>query len=324
MTAALLPILVVTLAFVIGYAIRRGSICIVAATHAFVVQRRSKRLRAFGVAVAAAGLIVIPLHWALPDTAMLSLSFPATLTVIAAGAIYAIGARVNNACAFGTLAYITGGKIVYVMTLVGAAIGASLALFYQPLWAARGTPAPSSLYDPTPFSLAVLALFLGIVLVTAGRRGRVWWQDLRGAEKDRLGPFRAMLIIGVFSGLLYAVMGGWTHMGLLSRNAGVLLGQTTPKNDLLLLLSAAALFVGGLAAAIRSGQFQLSAPQLGEFARCLVGGTLMGAAAAVIPGGNGIMLVHGLPSLAANAWTAYAVMTLVLCVTFLSRSRNPA
>ncbi|MEM7732255.1 MAG: YeeE/YedE thiosulfate transporter family protein [Pseudomonadota bacterium] len=324
MTAALLPVLVVTLAFIIGYTIRRGSICVVAATHAFVVQRRSKRLRAFAVAVAAAGLVVIPLHWALPDTAMLSLSYPASVTAVAAGGIYAIGARVNNACAFGTLGHLTGGRLVYAMTLVGAALGASVTLAFQPIRTFHDTPVLSSLYDPTPFAMAVVAVFLAIVLVTVAQRGRVWWQDLRGSEQDRLGPFRAMLIIGVFSGLLYAVMGGWTHMGLLSRHASVLAGQSAPKNDLLLWLSAAALFVGGCTAAVRTRQFQLRGPKLGEFTRCLIGGTLMGASAAVIPGGNGILLVHGLPSLASNAWTAYAVMTVILCITFLSRTPRAA
>ena len=66
MPALALPVFVATLAFLIGYSIRRGSICVVAATEALVVQRRSKRLRAFGVAVAAAGLIVVPLHWVRP------------------------------------------------------------------------------------------------------------------------------------------------------------------------------------------------------------------------------------------------------------------
>ena len=66
MPALALPVFVATLAFLIGYFFRRGSSCVGAATEALVVQRRSKRLRAFGVAVAAAGLIVVPLHWVRP------------------------------------------------------------------------------------------------------------------------------------------------------------------------------------------------------------------------------------------------------------------
>ena len=54
-----------------------------------------------------------------------------------------------------------------------------------------------------------------------------------------------MLLIGVFSGLLYAILGGWTHMGLLSRHATQLSDQTNPPNDALLIISAAERFQGG-------------------------------------------------------------------------------
>ena len=113
---------------------------------------------------------------------MLSLSYPASITVLAAGALFALGARINNACAFGTLGYLTGGsRLAYIMTLVGAALGASYALYHQPLMAFHDDVAASLLYDPSPVGFAVLALFLSIVLLTIRQRGRVWWQDLRGS-----------------------------------------------------------------------------------------------------------------------------------------------
>ena len=113
---------------------------------------------------------------------MLSLSYPASITVLAAGALFALGARINNACAFGTLGYLTGGsRLAYIMTLVGAALGASFALYHQPLMAFHDDVAASLLYDPSPVGFAVLALFLSIVLLTIRQRGRVWWQDLRGS-----------------------------------------------------------------------------------------------------------------------------------------------
>ena len=48
----LIPLLL-GLSFLVGYAIRRGSICAVLATRALIVDRRSARFRAFGVAAAA-------------------------------------------------------------------------------------------------------------------------------------------------------------------------------------------------------------------------------------------------------------------------------
>ena len=85
------------------------------------------------------------------------------------------------------------------------------------------------------------------------------------------------------------------------------------------LTSMAIAVFGGLAASIWNQSFELRWPSVGGALRRLCGGALMGGSAAIIPGGNGTMLVYGVPSLAPHALAAYAAMTVVLCASFLLR-----
>lgn len=104
----LLVLVTLTCAFCIGYAIRRGSICAVLATRALIIDGKSSRFRAFGVAAAGSGAIIVPLHWVGPDLATLSAGYPVSGLVLLGGAIFGLGAWMNGACALGTLAHLTG------------------------------------------------------------------------------------------------------------------------------------------------------------------------------------------------------------------------
>lgn len=81
----LLGIISLLLAFAVGYAIRRGSVCAVYAPRALVIDGKTSRFRAFFVASAGSGAIIGPLHWALPDLVTLSAGYPVTLTVLLGG-----------------------------------------------------------------------------------------------------------------------------------------------------------------------------------------------------------------------------------------------
>jgi hypothetical protein len=48
----------------------------------------------------------------------------------------------------------------------------------------------------------------------------------------------------------------------------------------------------------------------------------MGASSTAIPGGNGTMLIFGLPSVAPHALAGYAAMMMVLCLSFIATGRD--
>lgn len=313
------------LSFLVGYAIRRGSICAVAATHALIVDRRSSRFRAFGVAAAGAGAVSVPLHWILPADVTLSAGYPITWTVVLAGIVFGMGARLNNACVLGTLAHLTGGNMNFVFSVFGMILGVTgMSAFDGAFQGALGQaltapvePVPSVLETPSVAAVGfvvVLAISLAAALY---RRAPRWIRALRDPGSAHMGPYRAMLIVGISGGLLYALAGNWTYMSVLSNRAVRLVDPTLTASGWPVLICASTVVIGGMTAAIRYHDVHVQRPRPVTALRCLAGGTIMGAAAAVIPGGNGTLLVHGLPSLAPHAIAAYLAMTVALCLSFL-------
>ena len=329
MTLFLVPIILM-LAYFAGYSIRRGSICVVLAARTLIVDRKTARFRAFSVAAAGSGAVIVPLHWLAPEAAMLSAGYPVTVTALWAGAAFGIGAWVNGACGLGTLAHLTGGNLNFAVSILGMATGAILAVYVRGKEGLESVLRVSPLDRPEPLSVLIVLLFGAVLLVALSRRLPRWWRALQDPAGSRMGPYRSMLVFGVCGGLLYSLAGNWTYMSVLSRRAARLVEPNLLPSGWPALLVAAAVVVGGIVAAVRAGNFNLRPPTLIGGVRCLIGGTIMGASASAIPGGNATLLLHGLPSLAPHAISAYASMTFVLCALVFAVelapdlwSRNP-
>ncbi|MEM8786813.1 MAG: YeeE/YedE thiosulfate transporter family protein [Pseudomonadota bacterium] len=312
------------LAFLCGFAIRRGSICAVVAAQMLVRDRRSTRMRAFGLAAAASGAVILPLHWMMPDAVHLSPDRSVGWAAIAGGAVFGLGARLNEGCVLGTLSHLTGGRTDYAFTVVGMIAGALATYAWHGLPDVATDLSP--LEAPGPLSLLVAAVFMLTVGLTLQRRARRWLRDLRAPGVVHFGPFRAMLVIGLCGGLLHALAGGWTYMSVLSDHALWLADPTktvATGPTAVAMAAAGAVVAGGIVAALRSGTFHWRGPTLRRSTRCLAGGCLMGGGAYLVPGGNGALIVHGVPSLAGHALASYAVMTIVLCASFLPLGPRP-
>ena len=310
------------LALCLGYAIRRGSVCAVAAAERLVRQRRTARQRSFAVTAAGSGIVIVPAHWVWPDAVSLSPGYPVSATVLAAGALFGLGARLNGACALGTLSNLTGGNLSYAASVLGMVAGAVLIVMSGHGGGAVSDLRPSPLEVPTMEALAVVLMFLAIVVIALSRRMPRWLRTLRDPSAMRIGPYRAMLLLGVCGGLLYAIAGQWTYLSVLSHRAARLVGAVPSEDGLVAILAAATVAAGGTIAAWRSGHFQLRWDGRHATLRCLGGGLVMGASAAAIPGGNGTMLIFGLPSLAPHALAGYAAMMVVLCLSFIATGRD--
>ena len=149
------------LAFVVGFCIQRASVCAVRATEQWVYHRRTSRLRAFFSAAAWSGIVILPLAWLLPRSAMLSEDAPVTWTVLAGGALFGIGAALNGACALGTVAQLTRGRTDYLATLVGIILGAMMAIRLR---VHSEATIPSILSKPNWLGWAALVAFGAVVL----------------------------------------------------------------------------------------------------------------------------------------------------------------
>ncbi|GAA4048417.1 hypothetical protein GCM10022213_20200 [Parerythrobacter jejuensis] len=307
-----LALLVMAMAFIMGFAIRRGSICLVEASMLLVVKRRSLRLRAFAIALGAAGLVIIPLAWLIPGTVMLYPTWGVTGQLVAAAALFALGARINGGCAFGTLSRLSVGNLSYGATLVGAVGGATL---IDP--ASEPSAATSQLGTPGWPGIAAIVLFLVLIwpalkMATLG--------NLHAALTRRetlLRPTAAMLVIGLVGGALFALAQSWTYLSVLAAESRYWAGHASEKEGLRAVVGCCALLAGALFAAHRSGRFRLRWPSAAGLARHGLGGVIMGSAAASIPGSNGVLLLFGIPSGSVSAFVAYAVMSVVLMASFV-------
>jgi uncharacterized membrane protein YedE/YeeE len=308
-----LSLLAIPLAFVVGFALRRGSVCMVEGTRQAIVLGRPLRLRAFVVAAGTAGVIILPLSWLLPQTGMLAPRFPITGATLAGGVLFGIGARINGGCQFGTLGRLAGGELDYAVTCLAAVAGAILAMRTTML-AGSGE---SLLMHPSIPGFATLAVFAALAAPACRKR---YWRNLARALRSRaspLSPIPAMLVVGTVGGVLYTLAGSWTIGSLLNREGAWLLGDAANHADAKAVAGALALLAGALYAAIWTRKFRLRPPTLAALTRNAPGGLLMGAGAALVPGGNGTLLLYAMPSASPGAWIAFAAMTASIALTFL-------
>ena len=309
MHAAVLLLISAALAFVVGFCIQRAGICAVRATEQWVYYRRTSRVRAFFSTAAWSGLVILPLTWLLPESAMLAEAAPVTWAVLVGGVLFGMGAALNGACALGTVAKLTCGRTDYLATLVGIFLGAIAAVS---LGIHAPATMPSILAGPGWLGWAAWLAFGVAALPTVQHMGRV----LR-SPRLRLTTVVSFAVLGVCGGMLHGTAGGWTYISLLASLADGAVGSASPRPHTTVLVCTLALFAGGIGAAVRLGRFALVTPSVWHCAPKLAGGAMMGIAAMMIPGGNDILLLSGLPSLNANAWAAYAAMMGSLWVVML-------
>lgn len=302
-TAGLLLVSAV-LAFVVGFCIQRASVCAVRATEQWVYHRRTSRLRAFFSAAAWSGLVILPLAWLFPRSAMLAEDAPVTWIVLVGGALFGIGAALNGACALGTVAQLTRGRTDYLATLAGITLGAMAAIR---IGVHSEATIPSILSKPNWLGLAALVAFGAVAVPVIQHMRRIGQSPRR-----RLTTVLSFAALGVCGGILTGTAGAWNYTSLLAGAAELAIGPAPPQFYMVALVCTVALLGGGISAAIRLRRFTLTAPRAWPCAARLVGGTTMGVAAMMIPGGNDMLLLSGLPSLSVNAWVAYAAMMAVL------------
>ena len=311
---------VIAMAFAMGFAIRRGSICMVEASRLMVVEGRPTRLAAFACASAVAALAILPLAWGSADPDILARSVPVGPALLIAGCGFGLGAWINGGCAFGTLTRLSGGQSEYIATVLASLAGLMMADPVPAITRAGWFAEPG---------IAGGVMIVASIILAATMLTRASFRNLRAAvmrDETVLQPVAAMALIGLLSGLLYALAGSWTHLSLLREQTEVLTGQTMNTAPPRAIAGGGALVAGALFAAWRSGRFRWQWPTATGLAMRATGGFLMGFSATHIPGGNGALITYGVPSGSASAWAALAAMTLTLALLFvpsrLKRSRG--
>lgn len=305
-------------ASIMGCAIHRGATCTVAAVDEIVSQRRATKLSAMLEAslwVAGGLLLAQQLGAVMSPVAGHAL----TLWTLLGAALLGLGAFINRACVFGTLARLGNGEWAYLATPFGFYVGCLIA----------GRVGYELMPAMPPIALAAAAVNAagasnaGAGAASAGLALTAWawpamlaiaaWAVRRSLRVWRAGhvwtPHTATAVIGLaFIALLLLVGGTWAYTDVLADWArGVMRDGPLHRSPLRLSLLAA-LFAGALLGGWRQRRWTRKLGHPAQWLRCGAGGALMGLGSVLIPGSNDGLILLGLPLLLPYAWAGFATM----------------
>ncbi len=290
------------LAVLVGYSIRRGSTCCVAAVEEVLQKRRWRRFVSFFLCSAFVTVVMVPAAWLGLGRDTGITAFPVSVTAAIGGAIFGLGAVVNGACNFGIVDRLGRGQLHFLFILPGLYLGVIAGLQFP-----AGQPGEvASLVATDP---AIAAAWTLIALVLIGVLGQSSFRHKQERGTPGLPVAAHMAVIGGVGAVMTLLIGPWQYTGLAVEAA---MPSGAAHVSILLALTGLffALTLGAHVAARRDGTFRLEAPRLPGIAGSLAGGTLMGVAIALIPGGNDALVLSAIPSLSPSALVAYPAMSL--------------
>ncbi|MBC2669775.1 YeeE/YedE thiosulfate transporter family protein [Novosphingobium piscinae] len=309
-----MPVALVSVAFLVallcaglmGYAIQSGATCTVYAVAELIDRRRATRLIAMleaGLWVALVMTLTSLLHW--PRSAPVAHAI--SLGTVAGGVLLGLGATVNGACLFGSVARFGSGEVGFAAVLPGYLGGI---VGHDRLF---GAEAPTLPWDATAGWHMPGVLVLGFGGYAGLRTLRTIYWTVRSATAERRphlwNPHEATLVIGVTFAILMLDVGAWTYSDLLADLAH---GSRADAGWRLILF--AALLGGARLAGQRHGWSPWIAPSARQLLASFAGGALMGLGGGLIPGGNDGLVLVGLPFLLPYAWLALASMALTIAL----------
>ncbi len=277
-----------------GFAIHHGGTCMVAAVNHLAAKGSPSKLVALvecGLWASALGLVAATLGFGFTA----SPAYPIGAGTVVGGLLLGLGAWLNDACVFGSIARIGGRDWHYLLTPPGFFLGS---LLHFNLVGAF----PAHEMQTAGFGLAPLFAVLAAASLLAS------WRALRrgGGSLAGLWDYRhATIAIGFAFVVLVVLAGPWTYTEAL--------GRVTHGNGPLH-WSEGLLFAALLGGAILGGRGRSSATKLvpRRALLCLAGGMLMGIGGSLVPGGNDNLILVGLPNLQPHAWIAITAMVLAI------------
>ena len=301
-------------AALLGFSAHRAGLCTVKAVEEVVATRRAFMLLAFARSVLWVAGVTLAVALFVPDARLRPESWALTLAGLGGGLLFGLGAVVNGGCAISTLTRLGGGELGMLGALLGfgfgvVAVDAGTTLGLLPIKAAA-PPLATPAHAFAPWLLLALAAWMAwelLRLVRTRPRG-AGLRALLLADLYRLST--AAALIGIANGLLYALHGPWVH----TRTLRLVVSDGAGPPMLFWALFAAVL-AGATLSAWQRGSLRLDARPRPVWLRHVAGGLAMGAGAALAPGGNDVLLLHGIPNLSPHALPAFLAMLIGIALT---------
>jgi hypothetical protein len=321
-------------AAVIGFAAHRASLCHVRAVSEVMSSGTAHMLTSLTHAALWAALVggaISVVGMRTPSTVWLPSSAGWALL---GGWLFGVGAAVNGGCSLSTLHRLIDGEVGMVVTLLGFATGVVASAMAIPAFATLG-PADlvpvESVWQRWP---ELAPWLLGLLVLWSLVRMLGFLQLARSSPATSVGerlfspqyPLAvSAALMGVAGAILYTTQGAWSYTNHLRTSVlQVWRGGFAPAAAHSAFV--AALLLGMLASALHRASIAWRPPlSATTWLRHAVGGLLMGAGAAMVPGGNDTLLLNALPTLAVQAVGAYLSMLLGIAGTLwlMRHSRMP-
>ena len=323
--------LIFFLAFWAGFSVRRGSICLVRATHEIIERKPPKTMLFVMEAMTVALSITIPAMILFPEHISLAASYDLSLYLLTGAALYGIGAAINGACALGTLNQVMSGRIEYLATILGLAAGFMVFLNWdliftlQKLKSINHAELNIFLFLPLMFLVWGVALFQIMRFVRQSKESK-----LKKLKQYLTSPvardFIGVSIFGFCGGVIYLLLGrSWDYTKfIMDVEEHIHAGFWPDESILPVLTTTLAMFSGMAIASIISKSFKFQRSTLKAFTIRFLAGGLMGAAVGLIPGGNDTIILHGIPGLAFHAPVALIIMMMAIAVVLVMGKRVKA
>lgn len=323
MTALWLYILAMVLAFFLGFSTHRASLCSVRAVAEVMHTGKPRMFISFVKIVLWTLLVLLIFMETIPGIMAPSDAYAITLTVVVAGFLFGIGVAINEACAVSTLTRLADGQIGFLATFAGFVLGiivvAETAYFGLSL---KPTSVMPFLMPGDAFNTYLL-IGLGIWAVWEFRRIIKTWPKEETFFKACLSPaYRlsfAAFIIGISNAVIETTFGNWSYTAAINAHTSSILAGSPIGWEFGFLLFFS-LLGGMLLSSRHMKRFSFERPTLKASATRFFGGTLMGLAIGIIPGGNETLMLDGIPRFSTHAIpTLIAVFIGVYVVLIIRR-----
>ena len=309
------------LAMILGFAAHRASICTVRAVAETMHSGTAFMFASIGKSILWILAVTLPVYWLFPNLIEGLVGWQLSATALAGGFLFGLGAGVNGACAYSTMARLVDGEAAMLIAIAGFALGVGLfvgcvdaGLLQRP---EKSLPVIGAMAEWGGAIAILLLVWAAYELVRLWRTRQADKSFLQMCTAPAYRLSSAAFLIGVTGSAIFILFGsaGYsTTFGLVVEGGFGTRPWPTPGRWLLLV----AVLFGMLLSTLQRSAFQPALRPRIAWYRNFVGGALMGFGVVMAPGGNDAFVLYGVPNLSPNAMPAYAAMTIGIVVALVT------